>query len=353
MYDVDYEIYKYINELADQYVEFDELLKQNHLTFDSAQQKAKQFKETFYALLEKHSIRSQDLVVICYDLMERVFQQPDNPDLQYLYLCLMTDFGLLIRTDSDSTEEQRIRNYIRQQEALQELTDFCKSQNENLRKYRELVDYLKKPIKMKSTEYAEESDLLYHLTIQHTFLYESVGNDVYKDNLNALLIYINSDETLRHVKPYIIFAVLAKKTGMMQNRVHFMPNLKAVFQYQDYNIYKDNGKNFNRYQSELELYDHLQRSYIDDADVDMELCDFCFANLSPLSEWYYMNCEPNEDIPMCLSRKIQTVMPKSFPDILSYMDYNKMDDDEVQLYGDAAFELKDKMLRTAEKFLKI
>ncbi|MCM1235124.1 MAG: hypothetical protein NC489_33915 [Ruminococcus flavefaciens] len=85
----------------------------------------------------------------------------------------------------------------------------------------------------------------------------------------------------------------------------------------------------------------------------MGLCDFCFANLSPLSEWYYMNCEPNEDIPMCLSRKIQTVMPKSFPDILSYMDYNEMNEDELQLYGDAAFELKDKMLQTAEYFLKI
>ena len=32
MYDVDYEIYKYINEQADQYIELDELLKQHHLT---------------------------------------------------------------------------------------------------------------------------------------------------------------------------------------------------------------------------------------------------------------------------------------------------------------------------------
>lgn len=353
MYDIDYEIYKYINELADQYVESDELLKRNHITFDEAHQQAKQFKETFYAFLEKHSIRSQDLVVICYDLMERIRQQPDDPDLQYFYLCVMTDFGLLVRTDPEKTEEQRIRNYLRQHELIQELTGFRKSQNENLRKYRELADYLKKPIKVKNAEYAEESDLLYHLTIQHTFLYESVGNEVYKDNLNALLTYVNSDETLRRVKPYILFAVLARKTGMMQNRPHFMPNLKAVFQYQDYNIYRDNGKNFNLYQSELELYDHLQRSYIDDDDVDMELCDFCFANLSPLNEWYYRNCEPNEDIPMRLSRKILTVMPKSFPDILSYADYEKMDEDEIQMYGDAAGELLEKMLQTAENFLKI
>lgn len=353
MYDIDYEIYKYINELADQYVETDELLKRNHLTFDEAQQQAKQFKEKFYVLLEKYSIRSQNLVVICHDLMERISQQSGNPDFQYLYLCIMTDFGLLVRTDPYTTDEQKIRNYLRQYEAIKELTDFWKSQSENSRKLQELREYLKKPICVKNNTYAEESDFLYQLTVQHTFLYESVGNEVYMDNLNALLIYINSDEKLRLVKPYILFAVLARKTGMMQHRSHFMPNLKAVFQYQDYNIYKDNGKNFNLYQSELELYDHLQRSYIDDDDVDMKLCDFCFANLSSLSEWYYMNCEPNEDIPMSLKRKIQTIMPKSFPDILSYEDYENMNEDEIQMYGDAAGELQEKMLRTAENFLKI
>ena len=353
MHDIDYEIYKYINELADQYVEFDELLEQHHLTFDEAQQQAKQFKETFYALLEKHSIGSQNLVVICYDLMEHIRQQPDNLEFQYLYLCVMTDFGLLVRTDPDPTEEQKIRNYLRQQERIQELTKFWESQSKSIRKYQELLEYLKKPIRVKHIICTEESDLLYHLTIQHTFLYESVGNEIYRDNLNALVIYLNSDEKLRLVKPYIIFAVLARKTGMMQKRVRFMPNLKAVFQYQDYNIYKDNGKNFNLYQSQLEIYDHLQRSYIDDDDVDMELCDFCFANLSPLSEWYYRNCEPNEDIPMLLRRKIQTVMPKSFPDILSYADYEKMNKDESKMYGDAAGELQEKMLQTAGNFLKI
>ena len=354
MYDIDYEIYKYINEQADQYVEFDELLKQHHLTFDEAQQRANQFKEKFHNLLAKYSISSRNLVATCYDLMERISQQSDNPDLQYLYFCIMTDFGLLNEINAhDRTEEQKIRNYFRQHELVQKLAVFLKLQSDNSRKINELREYLKKPIKIKSIECAEESDFLYHLTIQHTFLYESVGNEVYKDNLNALLMHVNSDEKLRHVKPYIVFAVLARKTGMMQKREHFIPNLRAVFQYQDYNIYKDNGKNFNQYQSELELYDHFQRSYIGDDDVDMELCDFCFANLSPLSEWYYMSCEPNEDIPMSLKRKILTVMPKSFPDILSYEDYENLDEDKIQMYADAEEKLKEKMLQTADEFLKI
>ncbi len=346
MYDIDYEIYKYINELADQYVEFDELLKQNHLTFDEVKQKIKQFKEQFYSLISKYSIGSQNLVETCYDLIERMEQHPDNPDLQYLYLCIMTDFGLLNKINThDRTEEQEIRNYLRQHELIQELMEFLESQSKSIRKYQKLLEYLKKPIKIKNAECEEESDFLYHLTIQHTFLHDGIKNKVYKDNLKSLLININSDEKLKTIKPYIIFAVLARKTGRMQKRAHFMPNLKVIFQYQEYNILKDNGKNFNQYQSELELYDHLRRAYLEDADIDF--CDYCFANLSPLSEWYYMNCEPNEEIPMVIDRKILTIMPKSFPVILSYEDYESLSEDEFNMYSEAGEKLKEKILRMA------
>ncbi len=332
--------------MADQYVEFDELLKQNHLTFDEVKQKIKQFKEQFYSLLSKYSIGSQNLVETCYDLIERMEQHPDNPDLQYLYLCIMTDFGLLNEINAhDRTEEQKIRNYFRQHKLIQELTEFLESQSESVRKYQQLFEYLKKPIKIKNAECEEESDFLYHLTIQHTFLHDSIKNEVYKDNLKSLLMHVNSDEKLKPIKPYIIFAVLARKTGMMQKRAHFIPNLKVIFQYQEYNILKDNGKNFNQYQSELELYDHLRRAYLEDADIDF--CDYCFANLSPLSEWYYMNCELNEEIPMVIDRKILMVMPKSFPKILSYEDYESLTEDEFNMYSEVGEKLKEKMLRMA------
>lgn len=345
MYDIDYEIYKYINEQADQYVELDELLKQNHLTFYEAKQKVKHFKEKFQNLISEYAIGSQNLVVTCYDLTERMEQQPNNPDLQYLYFCIMTDVGLLNKVLGERTEEQEIRNYLRQRESIQELTAFLQTQTESVKKYQKLLEYLKKPIKIKDAECEEESDFLYHLTIQHTFLHDCIKNEVYKDNLKSLLIHINSDEKLKPIKPYIIFAVLARKTGMMQKREHFMPNLKAIFQYQEYNILKDNGKNFNQYQSELELYDHLRRAYFEEADIDF--CDYCFANFSPLSEWYYLYCEPNEEIPMVIDRKILTIMPKSFPKILSYEDYESLSEDEFNMYSEAGEKLKEKMLRMA------
>ena len=93
-------------------------------------------------MLSKYSIGSQNLVVTCYDLMEHIKHQPANPDLQYLYFCIMTDVGLLNKVLGERTEEQEIRNYLRQRELIQELTEFLESQTESIRKYQELLEYL-------------------------------------------------------------------------------------------------------------------------------------------------------------------------------------------------------------------
>lgn len=346
MYDTDYAIYQYINAQVEQYVEFDDLLKQNHCTMEEAQQEIKAFREKYHSLLAGYAFSDCDLAAACEELMAQMEQHPGSLDLQYLYLCIVTDFGLLWNAGvQERSAEQEVRNYFRQRERMQELTAFLQVQAESMRKYENLLEHLKKPIEGNQAEYAEESDFLYHLTIQHIFLHDGIKNEIYRENMKALLIHVNSDAQVRSLKPYVIFAVLARKTGMMQKRKHFMPNLNAVLQYQDYQILKDNGKNFNRYQSELELYDHLRRAYAEDADMDF--CDFCFANLSPLSEWYYLYCEPNEDIPMTIGRKIQTQMPLSFPNLLSDEAYETLDEDEIQACQDAAETLKEKMLSAA------
>ena len=49
MADIDYEIYKYINELADQYIELDDLLEQNGVSYSEALEQAAQFRKQFCA----------------------------------------------------------------------------------------------------------------------------------------------------------------------------------------------------------------------------------------------------------------------------------------------------------------
>ena len=95
MYDTDYAIYQYINAQVEQYVEFDDLLKQNHCTMEEAQQEIKAFREKYHSLLAGYAFSDCDLAAACEELMAQMEQHPGSLDLQYLYLCIVTDFGLL------------------------------------------------------------------------------------------------------------------------------------------------------------------------------------------------------------------------------------------------------------------
>ncbi len=330
-YDIDYEIYQYINQQAENYIPLEELLSQQNLTYDTALQKMAESKEKYHFLLGKYHIRNQNLASLCCDLAEKINQFPENQELQYLYFCILTDTGLLNPISADEqTEEQAIRNYIRQKEKIQELTDFMKIQAECKEKLKRLKANLKKLESIENNDSKQEFELLYELTIQHTFLYGANKNQIYRENLQSLLTYLNSNKNLKPIKPYVIFAVLSRKHGMMQNREHFMPNLKTAFQYQEYQIYTDNGKNFNLYQSYLELYDHLRRFYMQNPETDVTFCDFCFAKFSPLNEWYYENCQPDIEIPMNLKLKIQQLKALSFPMLYRYEDYSEYDISEFE-----------------------
>lgn len=354
-YERDYEMYQYINQQAEKYIPLEKLLSQKNMTYDSALQKTAEFKENYYCLLEKYHIGKQNLVSICYDLTEKINQFPKNQELQYLYFCILTDTGLLNPVSTETqTEEQAIWNYICQKEKIQKLTDFMKIQTECKEKLKRLKANLKKKEAIENNDSIQELELLYEMTTQHTFLYGANKNQIYQENLQSLLTCINTNENLKLVKPYVISAVLSRKHGMMQNREHFIPNLKTAFQYQEYQINTDNGKNFNLYQSYLELYDHLRRFYMQNPEIDIAFCDFCFANFSPLNEWYYAYCQPDIEIPMNLKLKIQELKALSFPMLYCYDNYSEYDISEFEAEHSEIWQIWKKAMNSdlTEKFLQ-
>lgn len=354
-YDLDYEIYQYINQQAQNYIPLKELLEQNELTYDIAKQKVSEFIKNYTALLHNCHIRNQNITALCHDLIEKIAQFPENQELWNLYFCTITDTGLLNTINGVQAGEQSIRNYIRQQERVQELTEFKRTQTEYREKLHRLKNSLKRTVLIQDMDCMQEFQILNELTGQHTFLYGATSNQIYQDNLQLLLMHLNSNEELKAVKPYLLFAVLSRKHGMMQSREHFMPNLQTACQYQKYQIVTDNGKNFNLYQSYLELYDHLRRFYAQDNSIDIALCDFCFANLSPLSEWYYQYCQPDFEIPMNLKQKVKKLKSISFPMLYCYDDYSDYDIGEFAAEHSEIYQIWERTadLSFVNQFLKL
>ncbi|MFR4477530.1 MAG: hypothetical protein ACLT3Y_10185 [Ruminococcus callidus] len=87
MADIDYEIYKYINELADQYIELDDLLEQNGVSYTK---QGNTISETVLCLLEK-LLSAIRIWLSLLGLNGTHRAAAEHPDLQYLYFCVVTD----------------------------------------------------------------------------------------------------------------------------------------------------------------------------------------------------------------------------------------------------------------------
>ena len=325
-YDLDDDAEAFINQEADTYVPFQELLLQHGLTIGEALQQSADFQKTYVQLSEKHQIDNRNLVSACYTLMKQIRQSPRNQELQWLYAFIVTDTsGLHVQKAEKQTKEQIICNYFQQSKKVKLLMDSIKAEAECSTQLYQITGSLKSKDSIENTMDLQELELLIELTNQHTFLYGAAKKQNYRDNLSSLLMHLNSNDNLKTIKPYLLFAMLSRKHGMMQNRAYYMPNLLTAFQYQEYQIYEDNGKNFNLYQSYLELYDHLRCSYEEDDTVNISLCDYCFAHFSPLSEWYYLYCQPDIAIPMKLRQKVKELEPLTFPMLYDYETYSDCD----------------------------
>ncbi|MBQ8011804.1 MAG: hypothetical protein IJ265_09635 [Oscillospiraceae bacterium] len=304
-------MFKKISEMADRYVPMKTLLQTHGMTFQAALAAAETWKKDFWELLERHHIHTRNLLSICIDVMERVEESPENADIQRLYCTLLTECGLLFGTGKQS-KEVKVRNYFRQKAATERLMQAISEQ----KPMRERLEQLRQDVKQSHlavVSVPEEEMAVYRLSLKHQELSEGEGSPVYADNVAALVQQVNSHPAVRNIKPFLLFAALHRKGGYLLKREHFQVNLENLLESAFYHIEKDNGKNFKDYRFGVELYEHFRRLYAADASVDLAFSDYCFANLTNLSEWYYGYCEPNEEIPMTLLRTVATLKSPLFP----------------------------------------
>ena len=300
-YEEEFELYKLISQMADEYPELDALLESHDLNYEKALRMANAWKNEFEGLLEKLNVHAESLVAVCTDIINRISDEPENLDLQRIYCMLITDLGLLFPYD-ERTEEQDIRNYLKQSTNTEKLL-------KAIMKQKMMRSRLEKLLKDSS----DESAAIYRLSLQHGLLRKDEENEIYMDNITALLQQINTNPYLCEVKPYLIAYVLAHRSGYMLSRENYQPNLESALRYTEYNIYQNNGKNYKSYQRSIELYTTLRRCYWNDVNVDIAFSDHCFANLSNLSDWFYEHFEPDAAVPMKLIYKAAMLKAPMFP----------------------------------------
>ncbi|MDE6834551.1 MAG: hypothetical protein K2J39_09965 [Ruminococcus sp.] len=303
------ELHRWLDEQAEDDTSTEELLQEYGLTMEEASEQADLYREKFFELLRKYGICSDNISVMIAEL-DRLIYKNQNEDLLFVYTALVAEKGLLFGNMED--EEQKILCWLQQASHAEIFSKAIRMEKIYQKRLESLSGFSEIP-EAGETD-TEEQVLLYQMALQHDFLYKGRKSNFFLENIGELVRKVNASPELKAIKPYVYSAVLSRKHKLMADRKNYSPNFANIFEKKDYKIKTDNGKNFDTYQSYVELYDQLQRYYYDESDIDFS--DYCFAHLNNLSEWYYENCEPNEEIPMTLeliaqcTTRIELEIPK-------------------------------------------
>lgn len=316
------EIEELINSAADEYRSFDEILVERNLNTEQAISMAHTFRDKYFNLLCEKKLDAYKISKLCSEVA-KLLNHDKSDDMIFIYLTLLTENGLLFGEITD--DEQLVCLWLEQLDKVELLTRRIAREKDLSRRLIELAQHKYKCSDIEIDR--GEQAMLFNSVIVFPFLYKAKNSNLFLDNIGELVRQVNSDKLYRSIKPYIYFAVLTRKHKLITERERYSPNIASVFQYQHYKIDTDNGKNFDNYQAYLELYGTLKN--FNDDEIDWEFTDYCMANLSNLSEWFYNNCEPNDDIPMdlhitieCLSGTIP--LKNDLPDLSGSIDENSV-----------------------------
>ena len=286
------EINDLIDEAADTYRTPEEILREQGLTLEQAVREADIFRERFFSLLQAKLISSENISRICREVAT-LTERDHSSETVFLYAALLTENGLLFGEIED--ERQKSLLWLEHREHVDFLMQRISEEPAYLREFKAVRSY--KPLSCCTETDLHEQAILYEMAIQNTFLYKG-KNNVFLQNIGELVRLVNTHELYRRIKPYVYFAVLSRRHSLMTTRENYSPNIPKMFDYQEYTIHRDNKKNFDTYQSYLELYAQLRERY--EGEIDGALTDYCMVSTSNLCEWFYENCEPEAVIPMSL-----------------------------------------------------
>lgn len=112
--------------------------------------------------------------------------------------------------------------------------------------------------------------------------------EVFSNNLAFLFQLMGTEPVLKKTGAYFLYRVFVQYRKRLCTEPDFLLwNFHTLFTYKEYSGDADNGKNFSRMESHVQLFQSVCTALRDEPEVDLLLCRFLFAQTSNLSDWYF------------------------------------------------------------------
>jgi len=271
------------------------------MTLEEARTLAEADRETFRKSLERFGLPLESRYHLCEGLCEQAKKQP-SPELLRVFCDIASDNDYLLDVDHKRfSEEEYIQRWASCKEDADELYELLSERAKQPERYKKLLADAKsnRSAKIKYTpESLNELEQIFQMYIELYEVREDKTNRArLMDNIAYLLQLANNSKALTVWKPLFLYQAMSQHKKRLLKAVDLHIDVSALWDYQTYKIERNNGKNYNAYRKQLELFRRLCDIVGGGKGVDLPLCLYGFEHLSNLGEFYWMDDESESEIP--------------------------------------------------------
>lgn len=261
-------------------------LKKENLTYDEAKEQRNEKQKRLLDLAKQFQFPLENKFEACKRISE---QENFTSDLEEFLCLFLSEQGNLLNPNPELSEKELIIDYALDCEEYQK-TKSCLDLVESLRQHwlnlKPLLLSDKEASIPRSNVTTEELIKLYCSVFADTN-----PSEIFKYNMEIILGDINRLESYRKIAPLYIYQIIINHTSRLKKNKDIVINLKSLWNYKDYEIQKDNGKNFKQNRKNLEFFERLCSLFQKDTSVNILLNRWGFMLLSNLVDFHRSELE--------------------------------------------------------------
>lgn len=311
-----------VQEMGDE--PLDKLLSERGITFEQALSEEKSERERYRADAQKHGLTDLEPPLVWSEII-RLCKEDNSGSCLEILLWLLTGGRFSEKRDDELGDDFAVRRWLGVSGRKAEYAGYINTYKDSIDKFAEILRAAETVKFIARGSSGTDSERVFSLLCGSGFAEDCKNRQVLRDNIADLDGMISAYEFLQPIKPLIYFQTCVKRRSKLLNSTDFSPNLKKLFEYTEYDIFEDNGKNFVQYAVYCELYVRL-KALLSDSDAGM--CDAGFMYCSNLADWYHSlgamgyECDIPEGIPFTIEAAVSEMCVSCFdePSSLDFID---------------------------------
>lgn len=261
-------------------------LEQENLSYEKAIEQKNNSRNRLLELGKQFDLPLEDSFQTCKKLSEL---EAFSVDLEEFLALFLSEQGTLLKADRELEEKEVLKEYALNDSDYQKtkyLLSTLTSLQQNWNTTKSMI-FSKVGSDMPSTNVKKEELLKIHASLFPT----TESSDIFEYNLEVMLGEINGLEAYRRLAPLYVYQVIINHSSRLQKNRDMVINPKSLWSEKTYEIYKDNGRNFNKNRQYLQFFERLCTLFQKDSWVNIPLCRWGFMVLSNLVEFHRSELE--------------------------------------------------------------